>query len=134
MKRIEEIQAYLGEIRKDERFISDLVLETIPYKNKSKSTWVEIEYPEFTSLCPRTGLPDFGTIFIKYLPEKTIVELKSLKFYFLQFRNTGIYYEELPQLILNHLTKNLHPYEMTVEARFTSRGGMQSRVVSTYKR
>ena len=110
------------------------VLEPIPYQNREKNTWVEISNPEFTSLCPKTGLPDFGTITVKYLPDQWIVELKSLKYYFLQFRNTGIYYENLAQLILNHLVKALDPFEMIVEAVFTSRGGISSKVTSTHKR
>ncbi len=131
---MEEIGRYLNDIRKDENFIDTAVLEIIPFKNREKDTWVEITHPEFTSLCPRTGLPDHGTIVIRYLPDKYIVELKSLKYYFLQFRNTGIYYENLAKLILNNLVRELKPYEMIVEAHFTPRGGMTSKVVSTYKR
>ena len=121
-------------IRQSEAFISPDVLEAIAYQNREKNTWVEIANPEFTSLCPRTGLPDFGTITIKYLPDQRIVELKSLKYYLLQYRNTGIYYETLTQRILNHLVKVLGPFEMIVEASFNSRGGLTSNVTSTYKK
>jgi 7-cyano-7-deazaguanine reductase len=131
---ITTITAYLKSIRKDEGFISPKVLEAIPYQNKAKNTWVEISNPEFTSLCPKTGLPDFGTITIKYLPDKYIVELKSLKYYFLQFRNTGIYYENLTPLILDHLKKVLDPAEIIVEAEFTTRGGISSKITSEYKK
>ena len=120
--------------RRDPSTIQPGILQAIPYQNPGQATWVEIENPEFTSLCPRTGLPDHGTITIRYLPEQAIVELKSLKYYFLQFRNTGIFYEQLTRLILDHLVEILKPLEMTVEARFTPRGGLRSRVVSTYKR
>ena len=109
-------------------------LEAIPYQNPEKSTWVEIVNPEFTSLCPKTGLPDFGEITIRYLPEHSIVELKSLKYYFLQFRNAGIFYEELTKLILEHLKTVLNPFEMTVTARMTSRGGIHSVISSSYHR
>ena len=131
---IATITEYLKSIRKEGDFISPEVLEAIPYQNKGKNTRVEISNPEFTSLCPKTGLPDFGTIKIKYLPDKYIVELKSLKYYFLQFRNTGIYYENLTPLILSHLVKVLDPLEMIVEAEFTARGGISSKIVSEYKK
>ena len=128
------IQEYLKKIRQKKNFISSGVLEPLPYKNDNRNTWVEIEYPEFTSLCPRTGLPDYGKITIKYLPDKYIVELKSLKFYFLQFRNTGIFYEELNQLILEHLTETIHPMEMVIQSEFTPRGGLTTRVISSFKK
>jgi len=128
------ITEYLKNIRKEGDFISPEVLEAIPYQNKAKNTRVEISNPEFTSLCPKTGLPDFGTITIKYLPDHYIVELKSLKYYFLQFRNTGIYYENLTPLILHHLVKVLDPLEMIVEAAFTTRGGISTKIVSEYKK
>lgn len=125
---------YLCDIRKEASFISPEILEAIPFQNTDNRTWVEIDNPEFTSLCPKTGLPDFGTIRINYLPDRYIVELKSLKYYFLQFRNTGIYYENLTPMILNHLVKVLEPVEMTVEASFTSRGGISSKITSVYKK
>ena len=106
----------------------------MPFENKDKNTWVEIENPEFTSLCPKTGLPDYGTIRIRYMPEKFIVELKSLKYYFLQYRNAGIFYENLTKLILKHLVKKVQPLEMIVEAEFTPRGGLTTKVISTYKK
>ena len=131
---IDRINKYLEEIRKSSNFISSDMLEPIPYKNPEKNTWVEIKNPEFTSLCPKTGLPDFGTICIKYIPDKYIVELKSLKYYFIQFRNTGIFYENLSKLILKHLVKLLNPIEMIVEADFTPRGGISSKVISKYRK
>jgi 7-cyano-7-deazaguanine reductase len=130
----EDITSYLQSIRKDAFFVNPHVLETEPFDNKSKATQVEIVNPEFTSLCPRTGLPDYGTIRIQYVPDKLIVELKSLKYYFLQYRNTGIFYESLTPLILEHLVKYVHPLQMTVEAEFTPRGGLTTKVVSTYKK
>jgi 7-cyano-7-deazaguanine reductase len=129
---MEKITDHLIKIRQDASFISPEVLEPIPYENKERNTWVEIVNPEFTSLCPKTGLPDSGTIIIKYLPDQSIVELKSLKYYFLQFRNTGIFYENLTRLILDHLVKTLAPFEIIVEAQFTPRGGISSKVTSSY--
>lgn len=129
-----KITDYLINIREDASFITPNVLEPLPYDNHGKSTWVEIENPEFTSLCPKTGLPDFGTIKIKYLPDSKIIELKSLKYYFLQFRNAGIFYENLTKLIMEHLVAKLDPFEMIIEATFTSRGGLSSKVTSSYKK
>ena len=128
------IEKYLRKIQKNVEFISTEVLEPIPYENKSKNSMVEIKNPEFTSLCPRTGLPDYGTIYIKYLPDKYIIELKSLKYYFIQFRNVGIYYESLTPLILDYLVNILDPFEMFVEAQFTPRGGISTKVSSEYRR
>jgi 7-cyano-7-deazaguanine reductase len=131
---LEDVTDYLKSIRKDASFITADVLEIVPYENKAQNTWVEIQNPEFTSLCPKTGLPDHGLVRIRYLPGEAIIELKSLKYYFLQYRNSGIFYENLCKLILEHLVKKVHPLEMIVEAEFTPRGGLSSKVVSTYKK
>jgi 7-cyano-7-deazaguanine reductase len=128
----ENIEKYLSQIRQDATFISADVLEPLPYNNRNKNTWVEITNPEFTSLCPKTGLPDFGSINIKYLPDLYIVELKSLKYYFLQYRNTGIFYENLNQLILDHLVEVIKPIKMIIRSEFTARGGITSRIISRY--
>ncbi|MCX6557790.1 MAG: preQ(1) synthase [Candidatus Aminicenantes bacterium] len=109
-------------------------METVPFKNRGADTRVEIRNPEFTSLCPKTGLPDYGTVTVTYVPDKTIIELKSLKYYFLQYRNSGIFYENLAKLILTHLVEKVQPLEMVVEAEFTPRGGLTTKVVSTYKK
>ncbi|MDD8012698.1 MAG: preQ(1) synthase [Acidobacteriota bacterium] len=130
----DDVTRYLQSIRQDAFFIDYDVLETEPYDNKGKETRVEIVNPEFTSLCPKTGLPDYGAIRITYVPDKLIVELKSLKYYFLQYRNAGIFYETLTPLILKHLVKKVHPLEMKIEAEFTPRGGLTTKVVSTYKK
>jgi 7-cyano-7-deazaguanine reductase len=132
--KMDDVAKYLQGIRQDAFFIDYDVLETEPYENKGKATKVEIVHPEFTSLCPKTGLPDHGVIRIRYVPDKLIVELKSLKYYFLQFRNAGIFYESLTPLILKHLVKKVQPQEMTVEAEFTPRGGLTTKVISTYKK
>lgn len=134
MNQQEKIQDYLKSIRRDIQFISSDVLEAIPFQNKNKNTWVEIKNSEFTSLCPQTGLPDFGQITVRYLPGNSIVELKSLKYYFLQFRNTGIYYENLTKLILEHLISVLKPLEIEVTSEFHTRGGITTRVTSSYKK
>ncbi len=110
------------------------VLKIIEYAYKGKPIHITIEQPEYTSVCPMTGLPDYGTIIIDYTPDEKIVELKSLKFYLLQFRNVGIFYEHLVNRILDDLVQILQPKQMEVIGDFTSRGGLTTQVIATYKR
>ena len=84
--------------------------------------------PEFTSVCPKTGQPDFGTITITYIPESLCVELKSLKMYMQAFRNQGIFYENITNEILNDLVAAMQPRWMQVRAEFTPRGGISSTI------
>lgn len=93
---------------------------------------IEIEQPEFTSVCPLTGLPDFGCIIIRYTPNKKIIELKSLKYYLLQYRNVGIFYEHVVNKILDDLVAVVEPKQMEVEGIFTPRGGITTNVVAQY--
>jgi 7-cyano-7-deazaguanine reductase len=93
---------------------------------------VTIRQPEFTSVCPMTGLPDFGTITIRYRPGATIIELKSLKFYLLQYRNVGIFYEHVVNRILDDLVKVLAPRWMEVQGQFSARGGITTDVVARF--
>ncbi len=105
------------------------ILDPIEYKYESRRDIdIVIKQPEFTSLCPMTGLPDFGCITVKYRPKKKIIELKSLKFYLLQFRNVGIFYEHVVNRILDDLVEKLDPKWMEVTGDFTSRGGITTRV------
>ena len=90
--------------------------------------------PEFTSVCPMTGQPDFGTIIIEYCPDKLCIELKSLKYYMQSFRNKGIFYEALTNEILDHLVDLSKPRWMTVTSKFTPRGGTSTDVTVTYKK
>lgn len=107
------------------------VLETIAYQFAGKSDIViKIDQPEFTSVCPMTGLPDFGSITITYIPGDRIVELKSLKYYLLQYRNVGIFYEHVVNHILNHLVEALSPKRMEVTGGFTARGGIETSVTA----
>ena len=99
------------------------IIETIEYKSH-RNINIVIKQPEFTSLCPMTGLPDFGCITVKYRPKKKIIELKSLKFYLLQYRNVGIFYEHAVNRILDDLVSKLGPKWMEVTGDFTSRGGI----------
>jgi len=119
-------------IEKPDTVSTDL-LDPIEYAyRESRDIEITIRQPEFTSVCPMTGLPDFGTLTITYVPDRKIVELKSLKFYFLQYRNVGIFYEHLVNRILEDLIAVLSPKQMEVRGNFTSRGGITSEVVAQF--
>ncbi len=94
---------------------------------------IEIVNPEFTSVCPKTGLPDFGTITVSYVPDKTCIELKSLKYYFLEFRNAGIFYENITNKILDDLVAALQPRSLSVISEWKARGGITETVTVNYK-
>ncbi len=107
-------------------------LETWP--NQFEGYRIRIEIPEFTSVCPKTGLPDFGTLIIEYEPAALCLELKSLKMYTLAYRDLGIFYENVVNRVLKDLTAAVAPVWMTITGRFTPRGGIQSEVVAEYKK
>jgi 7-cyano-7-deazaguanine reductase len=109
------------------------VLTPMDYKyREARDIEIEIEQPEFTSVCPMTGLPDFGCIIIRYVPDKKIIELKSLKYYLLQYRNVGIFYEHVVNRILDDLVGVLKPKSMEVTGEFTARGGITTRATALY--
>lgn len=111
------------------------LLEAIPYAYKSKrSIDITIKQPEYTSVCPMTGLPDNGCIIIRYRPDETIVELKSLKYYLLQYRNVGMFYEHVVNKILEDLVQVLKPLRMEVTGEFTPRGGISSLATAVYEK
>ena len=95
---------------------------------------ISISMPEFTSICPKTGLPDFGQITIKYRPDKSCLELKSLKMYFQSYRNLGIFYENVVNRILKDVVAAAQPIAARVIGEFSSRGGMKSVIEAEYKR
>jgi 7-cyano-7-deazaguanine reductase len=103
-------------------------LETFENQFPGRDYLIEIIAPEFTSVCPKTGQPDFGTMTIRYVPEKLCVELKSLKMYLQSFRNEGIFYENITNSILDDLVAALAPRRMTLIASFTPRGGISTNV------
>ncbi len=110
------------------------VLDPIKYEYHAKQDIeITIKQPEYTSVCPMTGLPDFGCITITYRPGKTIIELKSFKYYLLQYRNVGIFYEHLINRIMDDLVAVLSPKWLKVTGNFTSRGGVTSSVSVEYK-
>ncbi len=113
--------------------VSIAILDPIDYRYRGKrDIEITICQPEYTSLCPMTGLPDVGCITIQYTPDKKIVELKSLKYYFLQYRNIGVFYEHLINRILDDLAEVLKPKQLSVTGDFTARGGITTRVTAKY--
>lgn len=108
------------------------ILETFPNPHPGRRFTVEIVAPEFTTVCPKTGQPDFGTLTFTYIPHEKCVELKSLKYYLQSFRNDGIFYEDVTNRILNDLVKIVQPLEMKLVARFTPRGGISTTVTAEH--
>ena len=104
------------------------------WANQFPAYEISIAMPEYTSMCPKTGLPDFGTITIKYRPDKLCLELKSLKVYFQAYRNLGIFYENAVNRILRDIVAACNPVEAKVIGEFSSRGGMRSVIEAKYKR
>jgi len=107
-------------------------LETFENPHPHRNYVIRHVAPEFTSVCPRTGQPDFGTIEIEYVADKLCVELKSLKLYLQGYRNVGVFYEDVVNRVLDDLVSALHPRRMTVTGRFRPRGGMHSTVTAEY--
>jgi 7-cyano-7-deazaguanine reductase len=102
------------------------VLETFPYEYSGKDITMNIETDEFTSVCPWSGLPDFATISIEYIPAKVCIELRSLKYYLLSYRNVGIYQEHMVNRILDDLVRCARPVWMKVTADYRIRGGVHT--------
>lgn len=107
-------------------------LEVFPYEYSGKRAEVVIETDEFTAVCPFSGLPDFGTLRVRYVPDKVCIELRSLKYYLLSYRNVGIYQEHAAQRILADLVACSAPVEMTVELEYKVRGGIRTVVTVGY--
>ncbi len=107
-------------------------IETFP--NQFPDYEITIEIPEFTSICPKTGLPDFGKIIIHYVPEDRCLELKSLKMYILAYRNLGIFYENAVNRILKDVVRACKPVKASIAGEFSPRGGLVSTVKAHYPR
>ena len=110
------------------------ILDTFPNPRKDRDYTIEFVFPEFTSLCPVTGQPDFATITVRYIPDKLCVEMKSLKLYFFSFRNKGIFYEAVTNQILDDLVMTLKPRQMTVVGQFAVRGGTAGTITAEYRK
>jgi 7-cyano-7-deazaguanine reductase len=107
-------------------------LDTFPNPRPGRDYEIQIRCPEFTSVCPKTGQPDFGEIQIVYTPDAACLELKALKFYLQSFRNQGIFYEAVTNTILDDLVAACRPRHMRVTGAFTARGGITTTVVATF--
>jgi 7-cyano-7-deazaguanine reductase len=108
------------------------LLETFENQFPDREYQIEIVCPEFTSVCPKTGQPDFGTLTISYVPARKCVELKSLKLYLQRFRNEGIFYEHVTNRILDDLVAKVAPRRMQLRAAFTPRGGITTTVTAEF--
>ncbi|MFO0913096.1 MAG: preQ(1) synthase [Pirellulales bacterium] len=109
------------------------VLETFANSYPGRDYTIEITCPEFTSVCPKTGQPDFGTLVFTYVPDQLCVELKSLKLYLQQFRQAGIFYENVTNRILDDMVAVLQPRHIRLVASFTPRGGISSRIIAEFR-
>jgi 7-cyano-7-deazaguanine reductase len=113
--------------------MANATLETFPNPRPGREYEIEIRCPEFTSVCPKTGLPDFGEIQISYVPDQLCLELKALKYYMIEFRNKGIFYEAVTNQILDDLVAACRPRRMTVTGDFSVRGGISTSVTAEYE-
>jgi 7-cyano-7-deazaguanine reductase len=112
--------------------MSSTMIETFPNPRPGRDYEISISCPEFTSICPKTGLPDFGEIRIAYVPAERCIELKSLKYYIIEFRNRGIFYEAVTNQILDDLVAACEPRRMTVVGDFSVRGGIKTVVTANF--
>jgi 7-cyano-7-deazaguanine reductase len=110
------------------------VLETFPYEYAGKEIVITIDTDEFTAVCPWSGLPDFATLHIDYIPERVCIELRSLKYYLLSYRHVGIYQEHLVNRVLDDLVRCARPRWMKVSADYKVRGGVHTVVSREYRR
>ena len=109
------------------------ILEAFENPRAGRDYQIQFVFPEFTSVCPVTGQPDFATITVRYVPDGWCVEMKSLKLYFFAYRNKGIFYEAVVNTILDDLVEVLHPRRMTVIGEFNVRGGTAGTVTAEYE-
>lgn len=118
----------------DENVIMTGILETIPYEYPGDEIEVEVPTPEFTSVCPWSGLPDFADLTITYVPRNHLIETKSMKYYLTSYRNVGIYQEHATNRILKDLVNVCDPLYMKIEAVWNARGGLGTTVTTEYKK
>jgi 7-cyano-7-deazaguanine reductase len=114
--------------------MSSSTIETFPNPRPERDYEIAVCCPEFTSVCPKTGSPDFGEIRIAYVPDDRCIELKSLKYYMVEYRNRGIFYEHVVNQILDDLVAACSPRRMTVVGDFSVRGGIKTVVTASYDR
>ncbi len=104
------------------------ILDRFKNPQKKEDYFIEITVPEFTCLCPKTGQPDFATLYIKYIPKSFCLELKSLKLYIVSFRNVGAFHESITNQICDDLSKVINPQFLSLKAQFNVRGGIHTSV------
>ncbi len=109
-------------------------IETWPNQFPGRDYEIEISSPEFTSVCPKTGLPDHGTLTVRYVPDEDCLELKSYKLYLLAYRNLGIFQENIVNRVLDDIVRATKPRKATVLGDFTPRGGIYSKITASYER
>jgi len=109
-------------------------LDTFPNPNPGRDYGIRMEIPEFTCLCPKTGQPDFATLYLDYVPDRTCVELKSLKLYIWSFRDQGAFHEAVTNRILDDLVAATAPRYMRLEAEFHVRGGIYTTVIAEHRK
>ncbi len=109
-------------------------IETWPSQFPGRDYEIEIASPEFTSVCPKTGLPDHGTLTVRYVPDQKCLELKSYKMYLFAYRNLGIFQENIVNRVLEDVVRATDPRKLTVIGDFTPRGGIYSKITATYER
>jgi len=129
MDRLSSYEDLQGDIRTLE--LPDIEVFENQYADKDYT--IDLHCPEFTCICPKTGLPDFGVIDLSYIPDQTCIELKSFKLYLIGFRNVGIFHENVVNKVLEDIVKACEPRWAKVEGIVTPRGGIQTTVVSEYK-
>ncbi|HMO35520.1 MAG TPA: preQ(1) synthase [Gemmatales bacterium] len=113
---------------------SPTLLECFPNQYPQRDYLVTIRCPEFTTVCPKTGQPDFGTLTFQYVPDQWIIELKSLKMYLQAYRNVGIFYEVVVNRILDDFVEKVQPRKLTLVGEFTPRGGISSVLTVEYSK
>jgi 7-cyano-7-deazaguanine reductase len=123
-----------SEIKYGDIAIRDAKLERFENRTLARRYLIEFTCPEFTCLCPRSGFPDFATLYISYVPDKYCVELKSLKLYINKFRNSRVFHEDVTNNILNDLVELLNPHEMKVVGDFTVRGNIKTVITSQHEK
>ncbi|MDD5746131.1 MAG: preQ(1) synthase [Candidatus Omnitrophica bacterium] len=130
-------KAHLSEYENLQKNVRTLVMPAIEvWQNMyaDKDYWIEMEVPEFTCICPKTGLPDFAVIRIRYRPDKYCLELKSFKYYMNAYRDIGIFHEHAVNKILEDFVHACKPRQATISGDFNSRGGIQTSVTAEYIR
>lgn len=114
--------------------IREAKLQRFENRTHHRKYWVEFTCPEFTCVCPASGFPDFATLFIKYVPGKWCIELKSLKLYINQFRNEGVFHEDVVNRILDDLIELLDPLEIEIVGDFNVRGNIKTIIRASHQK